>query len=282
MKYRSVAPVLAGLMTLLLLVAVATMASASLMLGGDAATGGVPANPSSAYLVVNLAYSFVAAVVGGWLTARLSPDRPRLHVAVLAALMAVLSAVTMSQHPRSRPAVCAGLEPGVIAFAPAGLVRYVFGNEGSHRRPRCPSAQPQEPGPGPAAPRGDRGDGTVGVGEVFAGLRHHLCRGPAALRGVAFHLRQAVPRPHGEARRGPRRGDLSGRRHPAAQSHQDQPFHRRHRDGGVRLPAPAVGAGRPHLLPGSARRGAVRTRGKAGHGAERHRRGAGPAAGDAR
>ena len=80
------------------------MASASLMLGGDAATGGVPANPSSAYLVVNLAYSFVAAVVGGWLTARLSPDRPRLHVAVLAALMAVLSAVTMSQHQPGTPA----------------------------------------------------------------------------------------------------------------------------------------------------------------------------------
>ena len=95
--FRSVAAVLGGLLTMIVLVAAATMASVALM-GGGAAAGGMPANPGSAYLAVNLVYSFAAAVAGGWLTARLAPSRPRLHVAVLAALMAMLSAVSMSQQ----------------------------------------------------------------------------------------------------------------------------------------------------------------------------------------
>ena len=48
------------------------------------------------------------------------------------------------------------------------------------------------------------------VGQVVAGLRHHLRRGPAALRRVAVGLRPPVPRADGEA--GRRRASTASRR----------------------------------------------------------------------
>ncbi|CAA9357123.1 MAG: Excinuclease ABC subunit A, partial [uncultured Gemmatimonadetes bacterium] len=148
--------------------------------------------------------------------------------------------------------------------------------ERSHRHPGSPAAQPQEPGPGSAAPRGDRGHGAVGVGEVVARLRHGVRGGAAQVRGVAFHVRQAVPRPDGEAGRGPRGRHLARGGHRAAQPHQDVALHRGHGDRGVRLPAPAVGAGGPHLLPRPAPRRPLRPRDPPGQRADGHRRHAGP------
>ena len=97
----------------------------------------------------------------------------------------------------------------------------------------------------PAARRAGRHHRAVGLGQVVARLRHDLRRGPAPLRRVADRLRAPVPRPDGQARRGLDRGPVAG--------HLDRPeddlaqpaLDGRHGHRDLRLPAPAVGAGRP-------------------------------------
>ena len=88
--------------------------------------------------------------------------------------------------------------------------------------------------------------GLVGLGQVVAGVRHDLRRGPAPVRRVAVGVRPAVPRADGQARRrlhrGPVAGDLDrpevGVAQPALDGRHD------HRD--LRLPAAAL---RPHRDP---------------------------------
>ena len=81
----------------------------------------------------------------------------------------------------------------------------------------------------------------LGLREVVARLRHHLCGGAAPLRRVALRLRAAVPRRHGEARRRRDRGALARHRHRAAHGWRQPALHRRHRHRDLRLPAPPVG-----------------------------------------
>lgn len=115
--------------------------------------------------------------------------------------------------------------------------------------PRCPRAQPEEHRPGPASRSPDRDHRAFRVGEVLAGLRHHLRGGSATLRRVLVLLRPPVPGADGEARRGRHRGPLAG--------HLDRPEGSlaessldgwdRHRD--LRLPASALRPGGPSPLP---------------------------------
>ena len=116
----------------------------------------------------------------------------------------------------------------------------------------------------------------VRLGQVVARLRHALRRGPAPLRRVALGLRAAVPRADGEARRRLHRGPVAG--------HLDRPeddvaqpaLDRRHRHRDLRLPAPAVRAGRAPALPRlrPADRGPVgRADRRPGDGAARRARG---------
>ena len=81
------------------------------------------------------------------------------------------------------------------------------------RHPRCPGAQPARRRPRPAPRPPHRLHRPVGLGQVLAGLRHHLRRGPAPLRRVAVGLRPAVPGPDGQARRRLHRGPVAGHLH---------------------------------------------------------------------
>ena len=100
-----------------------------------------------------------------------------------------------------------------------------------------------------AARSADRLHRAVGLGQVVAGVRHDLRRGPAPVRRVAVGVRPAVPRPDGQARRrlhrGPVAGDLDrpevGVPQPAVDGRHD------HRD--LRLPPPALRAHRHPALP---------------------------------
>ncbi len=99
----------------------------------------------------------------------------------------------------------------------------------------------------PARPAG--GDHrSLGLGEILPGLRHPLCRRPAALRGVALRLRPAVPRPDDQAGGRVDRRPLPRHLDRAAHVGPQPALHRRHHDGGLRLPAPALGAGRKTAL----------------------------------
>jgi hypothetical protein len=95
----------------------------------------------------------------------------------------------------------------------------------------------------------DRDHRPVRLGQVLAGLRHHLCRGPAPLRRVAVGLRAAVPERDGEARRRPHRGPEPGDLDRAEVDLAQPALHRRHDHRDPRLPAPAVRARRHAALP---------------------------------
>ena len=100
------------------------------------------------------------------------------------------------------------------------------------------------------AARCARGDhGPVRIGQVEPRVRHDLRRGAKTLRRVAVGLRQAVPRPDGQARRrldrGPEPGDLDRPEDDLAQPALDG----RHGHGDLRLPAPAVVARGQAALP---------------------------------
>jgi excinuclease ABC subunit A len=80
--------------------------------------------------------------------------------------------------------------------------------------------------------------GPVGFGQILAGLRHHLRRGPAPLRRIAVGLRAPVSRTAGQARRRLHRGPVAGHRHRAEIGQPQSALERRHHHRDLRLPAP--------------------------------------------
>ena len=86
---RSIIAVIAGLIVMIAIVALCTLIAVPLLVPGDTMTGEV--EPGSTWLVVNLAYSLVAAVAGGWLTATVAMDRRMLHAAILAFVVFLLA-----------------------------------------------------------------------------------------------------------------------------------------------------------------------------------------------
>ena len=116
------------------------------------------------------------------------------------------------------------------------------------RDPRGARAQSQERRSGnPARPAGGV-HGALGVGQILARLRHHLCRRPAPLRGVALGLCPPVPGDDAEAGRRPDRRPLA-RHLDRAEDHLAQSaLDGRHRHRDLRLYAAAVGARRRALF----------------------------------
>ena len=111
---RSVAAVVLGMLAATVTVMVLTWLAVLLMLGGD-----MTAAPTTPYLAVNLAYSFGAAALGGWVTARIAARRPVLHAAILAALMLVL---TGFGDGSPEPGVPAWYAPAIGALGAVGAL----------------------------------------------------------------------------------------------------------------------------------------------------------------
>ena len=81
----------------------------------------------------------------------------------------------------------------------------------------------------------------VGLRQVVARLRHHLCRGPAPLCGKPVGLCAPVPGNDAEAGRRPDRRPVAGDLHRAEDHVEESALHRRHRHRDLRLHAPACG-----------------------------------------
>lgn len=88
----SILAVLAGFAFMVVLVMLTTPLLAKLFL-----EGGMRGTPTAPYLVANLTMAAVAALGGGYLTARLAKHDPLLHGAALAGLMLVMSLLSMRQ-----------------------------------------------------------------------------------------------------------------------------------------------------------------------------------------
>lgn len=98
---QSLLAVVAGFLTMAVLVGVATAAAVRTMLQ-PAAPGALP-NVTPAYLTVNLAYSALAAIAGGFVTGRLGAEAPLIHAAVLAGLAFVMSVLSARQYAGTQP-----------------------------------------------------------------------------------------------------------------------------------------------------------------------------------
>ena len=115
-------------------------------------------------------------------------------------------------------------------------------------------------------PPADGGDRRQRLGQVDAGLRHPVRRGPAALRRELLDVHAAVPRAHGAAARRAHRRHPAGGRDRSAASRHDLALDGRHDDGAARPPEAAVRAPRRAAMP------AVRPQGRAQHAAGDRRR----------
>ncbi len=93
---RSVLAVIAGFLTMILLVIVTTFLASAVTGGGH--------SMSSTYLTLNLAGSGVAAYAGGRLAGFIALRRPLLHALALAALIIALSVPAIGNPPAGQPA----------------------------------------------------------------------------------------------------------------------------------------------------------------------------------
>jgi peptidoglycan/LPS O-acetylase OafA/YrhL len=112
---RSIAAIVAGFGFMASTVMVGTIIATALFI--PAAGGSAPAPLPVMYLVASLVMSFLGAVLGGWLAARIGSSAPFAHAAVLAALTAVLSVVSAIQGP---PGAQPGWHPivaGIVSVA---------------------------------------------------------------------------------------------------------------------------------------------------------------------
>lgn len=89
---RSILAVVAGLAGIFLIVMLATVVVAGLLLPPPPG-GGLP-DPTGPYLAVNVTYSFLAAICGGYIAGRLAGQRPVMHAAVLAAVLTIMSLIS--------------------------------------------------------------------------------------------------------------------------------------------------------------------------------------------
>jgi hypothetical protein len=82
-------------------------------------------HPAPGYIFVNLGYSFLAAGVGGYITAWIAGHNPLIHVLALAITALLLAALSSLQHRGQQPvwyllALVAITPIGVLA---GGLIR---------------------------------------------------------------------------------------------------------------------------------------------------------------
>ena len=102
---RSALAVLAGFVAMALLVTISTALAVRLILHGPISTmrASAPGTLSPAYLATNLAASGIAALVGGYTTAAIAQHDRIAHGLGLAALMVVMSVVSMRQAGSAQP-----------------------------------------------------------------------------------------------------------------------------------------------------------------------------------
>jgi hypothetical protein len=103
---RSIVAIVAGFGFMASTAKVGTILAAALFIPGGAgsfAAGAVPASLPVAYFAANIATSFLGAVFGGWLAARIGAWAPLAHAVALAVLTAVLSVALAFQASSAQP-----------------------------------------------------------------------------------------------------------------------------------------------------------------------------------
>ena len=100
--FRSIGSIIAGFVVIALLVMPMTIVTARIMLGTRSREDMMRMTPTPAYTVVNLAFSAVAGVCGGYLTGWLAGRAPLAHAAGLAAVMFVTGLGSFLQNVKGK------------------------------------------------------------------------------------------------------------------------------------------------------------------------------------
>lgn len=90
---RSILAVIAGFMVMVFFVGFGTSIAAGLLIG-PVQPGATP-QLTLPYLAVNLALSFVAAIIGGWVAGTIAGREPLIHAGALSILVLVMAVVTI-------------------------------------------------------------------------------------------------------------------------------------------------------------------------------------------
>ena len=130
--WKSALSVLGAFFVVAVLVGVATAVASSIMLGGI----GADVEVTAAYLVVNLAYSALISVIGGYVAATVSDHSPLGHAAGLAGFMMFLGLASWLVVNRGNPVPG---QPGWYPFVMTFLVppAAIFGGVLVTRRTRA-------------------------------------------------------------------------------------------------------------------------------------------------
>lgn len=87
---RSIIAVIAGLIVAMVILTGGTAALAALIIPGGLEAAATTVPPTT-YIAGELVLSAMAAVLGGWVTARMAPNREMVHVVALAVLVSLRS-----------------------------------------------------------------------------------------------------------------------------------------------------------------------------------------------
>lgn len=114
-KMRAVTGVLAGFLSMLVGVMVATAVAVNAMV-----PGGVTGAPTPPYLAVNLLYSFGFAALGGWVAVKVGKTGTMTPAVVLAGIMLLLASVSaLSAAAAGQPAWYAWV---LVVLGPGGAM----------------------------------------------------------------------------------------------------------------------------------------------------------------
>ena len=117
---RTILAVFAGYVTMAVLVVIATTMAAKRMLGATDSNSAAGLRPTPAYLAVNLTYSFLFAVAGGFVTSALAPSAHRPAIHGLLAFVALMSVISIFQTKNSPQPKWYG--PVLLVLALAGVI----------------------------------------------------------------------------------------------------------------------------------------------------------------
>jgi hypothetical protein len=112
---RAFVALAAGFATLALLVIVVTALLARL----TPSWVGEESKPTAGYIFVNLGYSFLAASVGGYVTAWAAVSNPLVHVLVLGIIVLALAGLSALQSRGKQPI---GYQLALVALSPLGVL----------------------------------------------------------------------------------------------------------------------------------------------------------------
>ena len=112
---RAVWALLAGFAVMTALVFAVTM----LLMKRAPAWVGASAKPNPTYLLVNVAYSFVAAAAGGYVTAWIAADNPLPRVLMLAIAVLAMSAISALEARGRQPL---GYQIALAVLSPIGVL----------------------------------------------------------------------------------------------------------------------------------------------------------------